>query len=119
MVLFLLFFREYAFGVHPENFLNMQTYTFSQSLNVKEAIDAVQNLDLVMFNEFYDDGLLKLSKILELDFPMKQFHYKGESENSITNDEIIDGYYQSIDVLKQKLIPDYKFYNECLNLFNK
>lgn len=101
---------------YPKELLNMQTYTFSKKLDVNEAFDILKSLDLVMINEFYQEGLDNLSKLLELDFSLREFHFKGESENAITNDEIIGDDVNSLSILKERLELDFELYNKFLSL---
>jgi hypothetical protein len=81
------------------NLLN-QIYMFSESFDLQQAFDNISRCSFIMFTETLEADMKRLEGILNLDLPVfneKKYDYK----------EIIPQ--QSLDKLREKLEPEYKF----------
>jgi len=103
----------------PDEILNKQVYTFSQIFSIQEAFEKIKNLDLVMFTEYFQDGLDQISNDLNLIPKLENIYFKGESEYGPGNDEILNKDNILIQQLEEKLNLDIELYQKCLDMFHK
>lgn len=103
----------------PNEILNKQTYTFSQTFSLMEAFENIKDLNLVMFTEYFQEGLDQISSDLNLTPKLENIYFKGESEYGPTNDEILNKNNMLLKQLEKKLDLDIKLYQKCLKTFRK
>ena len=100
-------FNDFLSNIYTEDFLR-QLYMFSRSSNIDEAFEKIMGLNYVMFTEEFSNGLVGLSKRLELDL---KFYYGKSNYDSvqISNEEkqrlheMLEPEYQLIDHVKRHI----------------